>query len=397
MGYKWSKRKGQEGIQILSKGGFLYTEDTALISMYNRGVELKNGTKDIYNFTLIKDKELLSYISGDKLKTIEEKEANYKKFFETDDAGNLLKDKNGQYIFSSDKFKAEFGKDVGTDNKLQLAEREYFSKERKISATAEKNAIKASGLDYRRDNTGLYRTIAGAASLAALAFGLSAKATADGVGGISGLPIYSRTHAYASAKVGGIVGAIATGATIPFIHDKDGKTNKRQDAADLYKKCQNENVTTVVPLEKIEPASVVQPQELSVDDKIEVEEETPCYNVVDGVPVETIRYGGYWHYANLYNNCDTGKPLTTKQINELTQLLKPGHVGSSIQKGNTRSTRILQREITLKDGTKVCLADNEEIKRRVAKMKTRSGGRDMKLDDHKVIVRDCNGNIMYTV
>ena len=340
---------------------------------------------------------MLSYISGDKLKTIEEKEANYKKFFETDDAGNLLKDKNGQYIFSSDKFKAEFGKDVGTDNKLQLAEREYFSKERKISATAEKNAIKASGLDYRRDNTGLYRTIAGAASLAALAFGLSAKATADGVGGISGLPIYSRTHAYASAKVGGIVGAIATGATIPFIHDKDGKTNKRQDAADLYKKCQNENVTTVVPLEKIEPASVVQPQELSVDDKIEVEEETPCYNVVDGVPVETIRYGGYWHYANLYNNCDTGKPLTTKQINELTQLLKPGHVGSSIQKGNTRSTRILQREITLKDGTKVCLADNEEIKRRVAKMKTRSGGRDMKLDDHKVIVRDCNGNIMYTV
>lgn len=27
---------------------FLYTEDTALISMYNRGVELKDGTKDIY-------------------------------------------------------------------------------------------------------------------------------------------------------------------------------------------------------------------------------------------------------------------------------------------------------------------------------------------------------------
>ena len=337
---------------------------------YNKALEeaKKNGTDKIYNFNLIKDKNLLAYIN-----------ANEDKFYDVD--------ASGKKVFSSDKFKAEFGQDVGTDNKLQLLERENAANRRTISKTAEKNAIKASGLDYRHDNTGLYRTVAASAALAALGFGVFAKATADAV------TLISSAHASARAVSAGLVGAGAAGLSIPFIHDKDGKTNKRQDAADLYaqKPKQDEVEPKVEPKTepKVEPKT--EPKvEPKTEPKTKEQVDEPCFDVVTGVPVKTIRFGGYWHYANLYNDCKTGKKLNDKQIAELTQLLKPGHEGTSMQKGDSWKTMTLMEEITLSDGTKVCLADEKERERRVSQMKTRDGKtNNLRLEDKRDIMIPC--------
>ncbi len=327
---------------------------------YNEAVAKakKDGTDKLYTFNLIKDKEVLNEI-----------QSNQDKYF-TDG------------VFDSDKFKAEFGKDVGTDNKLQLSERQEAAKNRGISAKAEKNAIKAAGLDYRRDNTGLYRSLAGAAALASLVFGASV-ATASATA--TTCATYSAT-ATATSRVGGLIGAAVAGGAIPFIRDKDGKTNKRQDAADLYHQ-------EVKPEPEPEPEPKEEPKSEEVVTPPVVEEPKcdPCYTMDEGVAVKTIKYGGYWHYAHLYNDCETGKQLNTKQINELTQLLKPGHDTSSLQNGENWKTKVLRKEITLSDGTKVCLADEKEIERRVALMKTKSGGKNMKLGARTITVRTCDG------
>ena len=329
----------------------------------------KNGDDKIYNFNLIEDENLLAYIKN-----------NPEKFCTTDDAGKL--------VFDSDKFKAEFGQDVGTDNKLQLKEREDNAERRTISKTAEKNAIKAAGLDYKRDNTGLYRTLAASAALASLVVGFAATAEASAGAALIG------SHAKASAWGAGVVGAAATGATIPFLHDKDRKTNKRQNAADLFAQKPTQQAT----LPKVEGVSITgQTNPLEINPP-EIQIETPCYNVIKGVPVKTIKFGGYWHYANLYNDCNTGKPLNKAQLAELTQLLKPGHEGSSMQKGDSLRTKNLIPEITLKDGTKVCLADAQEIERRVAQMKTKDGKQDLlRPDGQRIVVTDCNGNFVRAI
>ena len=347
----------------------------------------KEGTDKLYTFNLIKDKELLNEIN-----------TNKDKYF--------TKDASGKEVFDTDKFKAEFGKDVGTDNKLQLAERQVAAKNRGISANAEKNAIKAAGLDYRRDNTGLYRTLVGTAAAAAVVFG-GATAVADAYAHSGGATAIA--HSVAKTKIGNIVAGGVGALALPFIHDKDGKTNKRQKAADLF--AQKEKAEEPVKVENKVEEKVEEKAKEKVEEKVdnnpkpEVKKDDcdnlPCYNIEEGVMVNTIPYGGYWHYAQLYNNCDTNKPLTNKQISELTQLLKPGHEQSSIQeyrdeKTNKliRSKRILQNTITLKDGTKVCLADDEEIKARVAKMKTHSGGRDMALGSKSVNVWTCDGKFI---
>ena len=330
----------------------------------------KNGTDKIYNFNLIKDENLLSYIKG-----------NEDKFYDVDEAGNK--------VFSSDKFKAEFGQDVGTDNKLQLKEREQAAERRTITKTAEKNAIKAAGLDYRRDNTGLYRTLAASAALACLGIGFAATAEATAISALGS------AHAKASAIGVGAAGAAATGATIPFLRDKDGKTNKRQNAADLFaQQPKQEEPEPVVQEVKEEPTT---PPATQVQQE-QPKPEEPCYDILATVPVKTIKYGGYWHYANLYNDCKTGKALNKKQIDELTQLLKPGHEGSSMQKGDSLRTKNLVSEITLSDGTKVCLADNKEIERRVALMRTRRGTTDnLRLEGQREIRIDCKTGQVVTV
>ncbi len=346
----------------------------------------QDGTDQLYNFKLIEDKEVLAHINGDKLKTIEEKEANYKKFFKTDEQGNLIKGENGKYIFDSDKYKAEFGKDVNLDNKLQLAERESAAKARGMSANAEKNAIKAAGLDYRRDNTGLYRTLAGTAALAALIFG---GVTAEAWAGAKSSAAVAASHAVVHNRVASIIAALGLAGAIPFLNDKDGKTNHRQDAAVAFQQKPQEPTKPELP--KLDaPAKISLIQEPKIED-FKLEKQAPCYNLEKGVTVDTIRYGGPWHYAQLYNNCDTGKPLSGKQLNELKNLLKPGHDGSSIQEGDSWKTKVLQNEITLSDGTKVCLADKEEIARRVARMTTQSGGKNLRYANQQIGVRTCDG------
>jgi hypothetical protein len=370
-----SQKKAKVTIQFIDKNEY----DAAVAKAQ------KDGSDQFYNFKLITDKEVLAHINGDNLKTIEEKEANYKKFFKTDDKGNLVKDENGKYIFDSDKFKAEFGKDVGLDNKLQLAERECAAKRRGMSASSEKNAIKAAGLDYRRDNTGLYRTLAGTAALAALVFGgVTAEAWAGGAANSTVAAAHSVVHNRLASLLcaGGLAGAI------PFIHDKDGKTNHRQDAAELFQ--QKPAPEPQKPQLAEVPPRISFVQEPKIED-FKLEKQAPCYNLEKGVTVDTIRYGGPWHYAQLYNNCDTGKPLTGKQLNELKNLLKPGHDGSSIQEGDSWKTKVLQNEITLSDGTKVCLADKEEIARRVARMTTQSGGKNLRYANQQIGVRTCDG------
>ncbi len=329
---------------------------------YNEAVAKakKDGTDKLYTFNLIKDKEVLNEI-----------QANKDKYF-TDGK------------FDSDKFKAEFGQDVGTDNKLQLSEREEAAKKRGISANAEKNAIKAAGLDYRRDNTGLYRSLVGAAALAALVFGVSV-ATASATA--KTCATYTAT-ATAKSRVGGLIGAAIAAGTIPLIKDKDGKTNKRQDAANLYHQEPEPEPEPLIVESSPEPEPSPEPVP---EPSPEPAPEKPCYVMDEGVDVDTIIYGGYWHYAHLYNDCETGKPLSKKQIDELTQMLKPGHEASSLQSGATWKTKVLRKEIMLKDGTKVCLADKKEIERRVALMKTKSGGKNMRLGARTVTVRTCDG------
>ncbi len=333
---------------------------------YNEAVAQakKDGTYNLYTFNLIKDKEVLNLINGNK-----------DLYF--------TKDENGNEVFDSDKFKNEFGKDVGTDNKLQLKERKEAASKRGISATAEKNAIKAAGIDYRRDNTGLYRTLAGTAALAALVFGVSA-ATATAVAETA-CNTYTAT-ATATSRLGGLIGAAAAAGTIPFIRDKDGKTNKRQDAANLYHQEPKPEPKQDEPKPAPAPAPAEPPKEPTPEPC-----DGPCYTMDEGVAVKTILYGGYWHYAHLYNDCDTGKPLNNKQIKELTQLLKPGHEASSLQNGDNWKTKVLRKEVTLSDGTKVCLADEKEIEKRVASMKTKAGGKNMKLGSRTITVRTCDG------
>ena len=190
----------------------------------------KDGSIYLYDFKLIEDKKLLEAINGNSLKTLEQKEANYKKFFKTDEQGNLVKDEKGQYVFDSDKFKNEFGKDTDVDNKLQLSERRAAANKRGITDTTEKNAIKYMGLDYRRDNTGLIRGLVGTAALAATIFGgAAAEAGAVALTGATKAATYVAVSSHIGQWIGG-----ATLLTLPFLNDKDGKAQKRTQAAKLF-------------------------------------------------------------------------------------------------------------------------------------------------------------------
>ena len=345
----------------------------------------EEGREDAYEFTLITNKKVLAMINGDNITDPAAKEVNYKKYFLTNDKGELIKDSNGNYIFDPDKYKAEMVKDTGTDYKLQLSEREDAAFKRGLSKNAEKDAIKATGMDVRRDNTGLYKSLAGVAALAAIIFGAAeATAAADAVAGSA--VAHASSHAVTHGAQ--IAGAAAGLLGVAFIKDKDGKINKRQIAADLFNSTPKEPEMPDLEISKLSVPGSLAPELKMVKDE-------PCYTLEKGASVKTIKYGGYWHYANLYNDCTTGKQLTPAQIKELTQLLKPGHDGASIQKGDSYKEKVLQREITLSDGTKVCLADEDTINARIAEMeKTTSADPEKKarlrLIDQNVTVRDCD-------
>lgn len=364
---------------------------------------VKENLCGLYNYTLITDEELLSKINGDKIVDEAKKIENYKKYFKTDANGELVKDNDGKYIFDGDKFKAEFVQDVGTDYKLQLSEREEHAKIRGISKNSEKNAIKAAGLDYRHDRTWLYRGLAAGAGVASLVFGGAvAHAAAGASAGACASGSTAAATADATNRTGQIIGGAVAFASIPFIKDTyDG--HKRSDAVKAFEEAQP-TVKTEIPKIEIPQVSLVKPVEL---DKFELETERPCYDIQEnGTPVKTINYGGYWHYANLYNDCKTGKKITGKELQELTRLLKPGNENSSIQvmqtqvrgkngKMRTVSQRVLQDEITLSNGTVVCLASPDVINARIAQMeaalakKAHNGGA-FKNDARTIRVCDCS-------
>lgn len=362
---------------------------------------VKENLCGLYNYTLITDEELLSKINGDKIVDEAKKIENYKKYFKTDENGELVKDNNGKYIFDGDKFKAEFVQDVGTDYKLQLSEREEHAKIRGISKTAEKNAIKATGLDYRHDRTWLYRGLAACTGVASLVFGGAVAHAASSASSGACCADAAAAGATATNRTGQIIGGAVAFASIPFIKDTyDG--HKRPDAAKAFEEAEP-TVKMTIPEVEMPKVSLVTPTELG---KIELREEKPCYDIQEsGTPVKTINYGGYWHYANLYNDCKTGKKITGKELQELTRLLKPGHEDSSIQvtqtqvqgrngKMRTVNKRVLQNEITLSNGTVVCLASSDVINARIAQMeadlakKSHNGGA-FKNDVRSINVCDC--------
>ncbi len=366
-----------------------------------------------YKATLIKDKEVLEMIRGERLvnPTPEEKEEHLKKFYKTDEDGNLVKDENGQYIFDSDKYKTEMEQDV-TAYRLTLKDRAEGAEKRGYDPSDEKNAIIATGMDWKFDKTWLGKGIfATVAILSAIFGGSSAHAESHATTGGNPGPLFPHgpganncgtgctATAIADAKnyTGNVVGG--TLGTLGALTYKD-----RDDAVDSRKKV-NDLLNPDEPVEEKDPCDEVEKENEELKKEIEelkkkIEEletdiiEIPpevekCYSIEKGVEVAVIKFGGYSHYASLYSDCETGKPLTQAQIRELTELLMPGHPESSIQRGE--NGRVLRPTIKLKDGTEVCLADEDERARRIANMKTESGGGEMKLDGRKVVVTSCDG------
>ncbi len=376
-----SKQLDNEKAQARAKITVPFIDPKAYEAVVKRAKE--EGREDAYEFKLITNKKVLAMINGDNITDPAEKEANYKKYFLTNEKGELIKDTNGNYIFDPDKYKAEMVKDTGTDYKLQLSEREEAAFKRGLSKNAEKDAIKATGLDIRRDNTGLYKSLAGVAALAAIIFGAAeATATADAVAGsVASASSHAITH---GAQ---IAGAAAGLFGMAFLQDKDGKINKRQIVADLFNLPPNGPEMPGLSLARLKIPTG--------NEQLEFVKEEPCYTLEKGVTVKTIRYGGYWHYANLYNDCVSGKKLTSAQIKELTQLLKPGHGGSSMQKGDSNKEKVLPAEVTLSDGTRVCLADKDTVNSRIVEMEEIATPDPLKksqlrVAEHNISVKDCD-------
>ncbi len=351
-----------------------------------------------YKATLIKDKEVLEMIRGERLvnPTPEEKEEHLKKFYKTDENGNLVKDENGQYIFDSDKFKTEMEQDV-TAYRLTLKDRAEGAEKRGYEPSDEKNAIIATGMDWKFDKTWLGKALFATAAVLSAIFGKSSITVNTNItGGNCNYTDVQREDNY----TGGIVGAAV--GTLGALTYKD-----RDDAVDNRKKA-NDLLNPEEPVEEKDPCDELEKENEELKKKIEdleqqlaekdeddeniviAPEVELCYEIDEGVEVATIKFGGPSHYATLYNNCETGKPLTQAQINELTELLMPGHPMSAIQQ-DENGTIILHQTVTLKDGTKVCLADKEEQAKRISTMKTASGGGALPVEARKVVVTSCDG------
>lgn len=104
----------------------------------------------------------------------------------------------------------------------------------------------------------------------------------------------------------------------------------------------------------------------------------PSYDMEKEKPttsnVPTIRYGGPYHYAQLYEN--NGQPLTRAQINELTRILQK----EMREVEGDRRHRVIPNQITLSDGTVVTLLPEDKIPVKVREIErtTHGGGRDVR-------------------
>ena len=370
----------------------------------------EQGPNGLYRAELITDPDVIKMIRGNKLinPTKEEREAHLKKFYKTDEEGNLVKDRHGEYIFDSDKYKAEMENDV-TAFRLTLTDRENAAKKRGYEKSDERKAIKAAGLDVKIDKTWPVRGLAFLAALASLLWGGStaiaeAHAHTDG-------PCDNDADAMAKARadsyVGNAVGFGTSMVTALTYKDRDAEVDNREKAKDIFQP--DPEVKEEDPCEELKKENEELKKELEEKENCppcpETEDpkappvinneqpEEPCYSMQDGTTVKVIKFGGYWHYAQLYNDCTSGKRLTSAQVNELTELLKPGHPEASIQEDG--SNRILQDRIKLKDGTEVCLADEVERQRRINSMKTVGGGGNMQMQERLITIRSCDGTEVY--
>lgn len=319
-----------------------------------------DGKEDLYEPTLIKNKKVLAMINGDNLPTIEEKEANYKKYFMTDENGELIKGADGKYIFDPEKYKAEMVKDT-SGYRLTLAGRAQHAEERGISRNAEKDAIKAAGLGYRKDRTWLYRSLLIGAGVATAVWG-GATATAvagAGAGAVTGgasAEAGAIARATATNRVGQILGPLGFFTAAALVKDKDGK-DTRGDAQKVFENLPPEEQP---PVEEKPPVEEQPPVE---EPPVVICEEPPCMRPQQLPPdvsvISTIVGGGPYHYAQLYVD-ENGNPLKkgSKEFLELQRKLSSGEF--SIQTVDKKH-RELRNTIQLESGV-VKLADDADAK-----------------------------------
>ena len=323
------------------------------------------GKEDLYEVKLIKNKKVLAMINGDNIIDPAAKEENAKKYFMTDENGNLIKGENGQYIFDPDKYKAEMVQDT-SGYRLTLAGRAEHAERRGISKNAEKDAVKAAGLGYRKDRTWLYRSLLIGAGVAAFTFGgavatavAGASSTAGAVAGgaTAGAEAGAAAKATATNRVGQIIGGAAPIIAAAFVKDRDGKDHR----GEAQKVFENRPETVVVPppVEQDEQEEQV----VQVQQGEEECEEPPCMKPQELPPelatISTIVGGGPYHYAQLYVD-ENGKPYKkgTPEFKELQRKLSSGEY--SIQTVD-RKHRELRKYIPVGEGV-ASLADDADAK-----------------------------------
>lgn len=166
------------------------------------------------------------YVKNKKVREMIEKHPD--RFYETDDKGEFVLDKNGNKILSSDKYKLTLREYTGLDYKLNLDERKAGAEELGMKKRHMKRAAKYANFEVERDNTNLYRAgvIAGSTALGALTGGALAgtfKSNVTGVhyNGEKELLGHQESNATAVNTARGAVVGLATGiALAAFVKDR---------------------------------------------------------------------------------------------------------------------------------------------------------------------------------
>ena len=142
-------------------------------------------------------------------------EENPKDFYLTDEKGEFVLDKDGNKIFSSDKYKARIREFTGLDYKQNLDERSAMAKEYGVKKRIAKKAAKYGNFEREKDLTWLYKTGAfvgtvalGATTGAVLKGKLSHSLIGQHIADGSLEPLETVTASGAAAK-GAVLGAIA--------------------------------------------------------------------------------------------------------------------------------------------------------------------------------------------
>lgn len=166
------------------------------------------------------------YVKSKKVREMIEKHPD--RFYETDDNGEFVLDKNGQKILSSDKYKLTLREYTGLDYKLNLDERKAGAEEFGMKKRHMKKAARYANFEVERDNTNLYRAgvIAGSTALGALTGGALAgtfKSNVTGVhyNGDKELLGHQESNAKAVNTARGAVVGLATGVALAaFVKDR---------------------------------------------------------------------------------------------------------------------------------------------------------------------------------